>query len=58
MALFSKLRKFVISAKKKKYPTLQLKLESEIAMDFATKAYENFNKIIKSVVLFGDWKYF
>jgi predicted nucleotidyltransferase len=42
------------SAKKKKYPTLQLKLESEIAMDFATKAYETFNKIIKSIVLFGS----
>ncbi len=43
-----------VSAKKKKYPTLQLKSESEIAMDFATKAYETFNKIIKSVVLFGS----
>lgn len=43
-----------ISVKKKNYPTLQLKLESEIAMDFATKAYETFNKIIKSVVLFGS----
>ncbi len=42
------------SAKKKEYPTLQLKLESEIAMDFATKAYEKFNKIIKSIVLFGS----
>ncbi len=42
------------SVKKKKYPTLQLKLESEIAMDFATKAYETFNKIIKSIVLFGS----
>jgi len=43
-----------LSAKKKKYPTLQLKLESEIAMDFATKAYEKFNKIIKSIILFGS----
>lgn len=40
--------------KKKEYPTLQLKLESEIALDFATKAYEKFNKMIKSVVLFGS----
>ncbi len=39
---------------KKDFPTLQLKLESEIAMDFAVKAYETFNKIIKSVVLFGS----
>jgi predicted nucleotidyltransferase len=39
---------------KKDIPTLQLKLESEIAMDFATKAYEKFNKLIKSIVLFGS----
>jgi predicted nucleotidyltransferase len=35
-------------------PTLQLKSESEIATDFATKAYQKFDKIIKSVVLFGS----
>ena len=39
---------------KKNIPTLQLKAESEIAMDFATKVYRKFNKIIKSVVLFGS----
>jgi len=39
---------------KKNVPSIQLKLESEIAMDFATKAYQQFNKIIKSVVLFGS----
>ena len=39
---------------KKDVPTLQLKIESEIAMDFATKLYRKFNKIIKSVVLFGS----
>ncbi len=39
---------------KKEVPSLQLKLESEIAMDFATRAYETFNKIIKSIVLFGS----
>ncbi|MCL5018388.1 MAG: nucleotidyltransferase domain-containing protein [Candidatus Pacearchaeota archaeon] len=44
----------ILKPAKKNYPTLQLKLESEIAMDFATKAYETFNKIIKSVVLFGS----
>ncbi len=43
-----------LSVRKKNYPTLQLKLESEIAMDFATKAYETFNKVIKSIVLFGS----
>ena len=38
----------------KDVPTLLLKTESEIAMDFATKLYKKFNKIIKSVVLFGS----
>ena len=28
-------------------PTLQLKTENDIAMDFATKVYQRFNKIIK-----------
>ena len=39
---------------KKNIPTLRLKLESEIAMDFATKVYKRFNKMVKSVVLFGS----
>lgn len=39
---------------KKNYPTLQLKNESEIALDFATKAYKKFDKMIKSVILFGS----
>lgn len=39
---------------KKDIPTLQLKTESDIAMDFAVKVYQKFNKIIKSVVLFGS----
>ncbi len=38
----------------KNVPTLQLKKESDIAMDFATKAYQRFDKLIKSVVLFGS----
>ncbi|MFA5953400.1 MAG: nucleotidyltransferase domain-containing protein [Candidatus Pacearchaeota archaeon] len=38
----------------KKYPTLQLKTEKDIAMDFAVKAYKTFDKIIKSIVLFGS----
>jgi predicted nucleotidyltransferase/uncharacterized protein (UPF0332 family) len=44
-------------SKKKNFaeaPTLQIKKEREIAMDFATKLYKKFNKIIKSVVLFGS----
>ncbi len=39
---------------KKNIPTLDLKTESEIAMDFATKVYKRFNKIIKSIILFGS----
>ncbi len=38
----------------KKYPTLNIINEKDIASDFATKAYETFNKIIKSIVLFGS----
>ena len=38
----------------KNVPTLQLKKESDIAMDFATKAYRKFDKLVKSVVLFGS----
>jgi len=38
----------------KKYPTLQLKSERDIAMDFATKVYQKFDKLVKSVILFGS----
>ncbi len=38
----------------KDFPTLQLKKESDIAMDFAAKIYKKFDKMIKSVVLFGS----
>jgi predicted nucleotidyltransferase/uncharacterized protein (UPF0332 family) len=40
--------------KEKKFPTLQLKDEREIAMDFAVKVYERFNKLVKSIILFGS----
>ncbi len=39
---------------KKNIPTLQFKNERDIAMDFATKLYKKFDKIIKSVILFGS----
>ncbi|MEK6842585.1 MAG: nucleotidyltransferase domain-containing protein, partial [Nanoarchaeota archaeon] len=39
---------------KKHLPVLNLKNETDIAMDFATKVYQRFNKIIKSIVLFGS----
>lgn len=38
----------------KDIPTLKLKNEREIAMDFATKAYKKFEKAIKSIILFGS----
>lgn len=39
---------------KKDFPTLSLAHDPEIALDFATKVYERFNKIVKSVILFGS----
>ena len=39
---------------KKSISTLQLKTEHDIAMDFATKTYQRFNQIVKSIVLFGS----
>lgn len=47
----------VKKTKKKSEPkieTLHLKTESEIAMDFAVRAYKKFDKIIKSIILFGS----
>jgi len=38
----------------KNLPTLKLKKEDEIAMDFAVKVYKKFDKMVKSVVLFGS----
>jgi len=38
----------------KEIPSLQIKGESEIATDFAAKVYKKFDKIIKSIVLFGS----
>ncbi len=35
-------------------PTLKIKKESEIAMDFALKVYKKFEKSIKSIILFGS----
>ena len=38
----------------KNMPTLQLRSENEIATDFATKAYQKFDTIVKSRILFGS----
>ncbi len=44
----------IVVSKPQNVPTMNLVKDIEIAMDFATKTYERFNKIIKSVVLFGS----
>jgi len=49
-----KLKPVPIKPTKKQYPTLKLKTEHDIAMDFAVKAYKRFNKVVKSIVLFGS----
>ncbi|MGD2073252.1 MAG: nucleotidyltransferase domain-containing protein [Candidatus Thorarchaeota archaeon] len=38
----------------KKYPTLKLAKEKDIAMDFATKVYQKFDKLVKAIILFGS----
>ncbi|HTZ41849.1 MAG TPA: nucleotidyltransferase domain-containing protein [Candidatus Omnitrophota bacterium] len=38
----------------KDFPSLNITKDSEIAMDFAVKTYERFNKLVKSIVLFGS----
>jgi predicted nucleotidyltransferase/uncharacterized protein (UPF0332 family) len=36
------------------YPTLKLKSERDIAMDFSTKVFQKFDKLIKATILFGS----
>jgi len=43
-----------VEKKKPDVPTLKLKTEHEIAMDFALKVHSRFDKIIKSIALFGS----
>jgi len=38
----------------KNVPTLKLKTEQDIAMDFAIKVYKKFDKMVKSIILFGS----
>jgi len=47
-------RKKRMKVNPRNFPTIHLKSESEIAMDFATKVYQKFDKMVKSVVLFGS----
>ncbi len=50
----AKEKKEGISKKQEKTPTLNILKEHDIAYDFATKVYEKFNKMIKSIILFGS----
>ncbi len=52
--IHKKLKNSNIKVSNQKTPTLRLKTERDIAMDFAEKAYKRFDKIIKSIVLFGS----
>jgi len=38
----------------KKYPTLKFKTDRDIAMDFALRVYQKFDKMVKSIILFGS----
>jgi predicted nucleotidyltransferase/uncharacterized protein (UPF0332 family) len=46
--------KKVVKKIKPSLPTLNLKTEHDIAMDFAVKVYKKFDKIVKSIALFGS----
>lgn len=35
-------------------PTMQIALERDIAMDFATKTYSQFERLVKAIILFGS----
>ena len=47
-------KKKIVKSVPKGIPVLNLKTDSDIAMDFATKVYLKFNKLVKSVILFGS----
>lgn len=47
-------KKYKKALNPKDFPTLKLKKEHDIAMDFAVKAYKKFDKVIKSIILFGS----
>ena len=47
-------KKVVKKISLKNVPSLQLKNEHEIAMDFAVKVSKKFNEMVKSIILFGS----
>jgi len=52
--LRKKIYKKINKINPKNAPKLNLKSDRDIAMDFAVKTYKRFDKIIKSIVLFGS----
>lgn len=54
LVLASKMKKKKEKVDLKQFPTLNLRTSSEIGMDFAVKVYKKFDKLIKSIVLFGS----
>jgi predicted nucleotidyltransferase len=46
--------KFMKPSQVKNLPTLKLKSEWDIAMDFSSKVYQKFDKLVKATVLFGS----
>lgn len=50
----AKEKKESVSKRQEKTPTLNILKEHDIAYDFAIKVYEKFNKMIKSIILFGS----
>ncbi len=50
----AKEKKESVSKKQEKTPTLNILKEHDIAYDFSIKVYEKFNKMIKSIILFGS----
>jgi predicted nucleotidyltransferase/uncharacterized protein (UPF0332 family) len=49
-----KIQKKRVKKEVQNFPTLKIKKEKDIALDFATKVYKKFDKIVKSVILFGS----
>lgn len=47
-------KKVIIKRDSGRFPSMQLIDERDIALDFSTKVYRKFDKLIKSIVLFGS----
>ncbi len=52
--MVKKIKNLKSNSSKVKFQPVNLKTEKDIAMDFATKVYKRFDKMIKSIILFGS----